>query len=50
MKWLGDGVMLHFPHPGQGVTAALEMVDGVIEAGCRRRMSACTRSRDLPGG
>ena len=33
VKWLGDGVMLHFPNPGQGVAAALEMVDGVIDAG-----------------
>ena len=33
MKWLGDGVMLHFPNPGHGVIAALEMVDAVVEAG-----------------
>jgi adenylate cyclase len=33
VKWLGDGVMLHFPNPGNGVVAALEMVDAVIEAG-----------------
>jgi adenylate cyclase len=33
IKWLGDGVMFHFPNPGPGVLAALEMVDGVIEAG-----------------
>jgi adenylate cyclase len=33
VKWLGDGVMLHFPRPGQGVMAALEMVAGVAEAG-----------------
>lgn len=33
VKWLGDGVMLHFPNPGQGVVAALEMVDGLAEAG-----------------
>jgi adenylate cyclase len=33
VKWLGDGVMLHFPDPGQGVVAALDMVDGVVEAG-----------------
>ena len=33
MKWLGDGVMLHFPNPGTGVVAALEMVDGVADAG-----------------
>ncbi len=33
MKWLGDGVMLHFPDPGLGVVAALEMVAGVAEAG-----------------
>ena len=33
VKWLGDGVMLHFPNPGQGVVAALEMVVGMAEAG-----------------
>lgn len=33
VKWLGDGVMIHFPDPGQGVAAALEMVDAVVEAG-----------------
>ena len=33
VKWLGDGVMLHFPNPGAGVVAALEMVEGVAEAG-----------------
>jgi class 3 adenylate cyclase len=29
VKWLGDGVMLYFPNPGQAVLAALEMIDGV---------------------
>jgi len=33
VKWLGDGVMLHFPNPGAGVVVALEMVAGVAEAG-----------------
>lgn len=33
VKWLGDGVMLHFPDPGSGVVAALEMVAAVVEAG-----------------
>ncbi len=33
VKWLGDGVMLHFPIPVNGVEAALEMVDAVVEAG-----------------
>ena len=33
VKWLGDGVMLHFPNPGPGVVAALEMVEGVADAG-----------------
>ena len=33
VKWLGDGVMFHFPDPGHGVTAAIEMVAGVTEAG-----------------
>ena len=29
VKWLGDGVMFHFRDPGQGVVAALDMVQGV---------------------
>jgi adenylate cyclase len=29
VKWLGDGVMFYFEDPGQGVLAALDMVDGV---------------------
>ena len=29
VKWLGDGVMFYFPDPGQGVQAALDMVEGV---------------------
>jgi adenylate cyclase len=33
VKWLGDGVMFHFPDPGHGVTAAVDMVTGVTEAG-----------------
>ena len=33
IKWLGDGVMFHFTEPGRGVRAALEMVDGLGDAG-----------------
>jgi adenylate cyclase len=33
VKWLGDGVMIHFPNPGPGVAAALDMVSEVAEAG-----------------
>ena len=33
VKWLGDGVMLHFPNPEHGVVAALEMADAVVDAG-----------------
>jgi len=33
IKWLGDGVMFHFPDPGPGVRAALEMVGGLAAAG-----------------
>ncbi len=33
VKWLGDGVMFHFPDPGQGVLCALEMVERTPEAG-----------------
>ncbi|MEX0755035.1 MAG: adenylate/guanylate cyclase domain-containing protein [Actinomycetota bacterium] len=29
VKWLGDGVMFFFRDPGQGVLAALEMVEGL---------------------
>jgi adenylate cyclase len=32
VKWLGDGVMFHFPDPGPGVLAALEMVEAVTAA------------------
>ena len=31
VKWLGDGVMFHFPDPGPGVLAALDMVEGVSD-------------------
>ena len=33
VKWLGDGVMLHFPNPGSGVASAIEMVEGCVVAG-----------------
>src|SRR5262249_24340185 len=33
IKWLGDGVMFHFPDPGQAVAAAIEMVDDLAAAG-----------------
>ena len=33
VKWLGDGVMFYFTDPGPGVVAALEMVEGAVEAG-----------------
>ena len=33
VKWLGDGVMFHFPDPGRGVVAALDMVTGAADAG-----------------
>jgi class 3 adenylate cyclase len=33
VKWLGDGVMLHFPNAADGVVGALEMVRAVDEAG-----------------
>jgi len=32
VKWLGDGVMLHYPSPRSGVVAALEMVEAVSAA------------------
>ena len=33
IKWLGDGVMFYFRHVGPGVRSALEMVDGLRDAG-----------------
>ena len=33
VKWLGDGVMFHFPDPSQGVVAAIDMAEGVVGAG-----------------
>jgi class 3 adenylate cyclase len=33
VKWLGDGVMLHFANPGHAVVGALEMIRAVTEAG-----------------
>jgi adenylate cyclase len=33
VKWLGDGVMFHFPEPARGVVACLEMTTVVSEAG-----------------
>jgi adenylate cyclase len=33
VKWLGDGVMLHFPNPANGVVGALDMVDAITGAG-----------------
>jgi adenylate cyclase len=33
VKWLGDGVMLYFPEPDEAVISALELADGVPEAG-----------------
>ena len=33
VKWLGDGVMFYFKDPGEGVLAALEMVERVPAAG-----------------
>ncbi len=33
VKWLGDGVMFHFAHPGPGIMAALSMVQSAADAG-----------------
>jgi adenylate cyclase len=33
VKWLGDGVMFHFPEPDDGVLAALEMVEAAPDIG-----------------
>ncbi|HEY7761937.1 MAG TPA: adenylate/guanylate cyclase domain-containing protein [Actinomycetota bacterium] len=32
VKWLGDGVMFHFPDPGAGVLGAIEMVEALADA------------------
>ena len=36
IKWLGDGVMFYFDHPGPGVRAALQMADAIPAAGLPR--------------
>jgi adenylate cyclase len=33
VKWLGDGVMLHFRNPGPGVVAALAMAEAMASSG-----------------
>ncbi len=33
IKWLGDGVMFYFAHPGPGVRAALQMAEAIPAAG-----------------
>lgn len=33
VKFLGDGVMFHFPEPGRGVLAALDMVEAAVSVG-----------------
>jgi class 3 adenylate cyclase len=33
VKWLGDGVMLHFPDPAAAVQCSLEMVEDAPRAG-----------------
>ena len=33
MKWLGDGVMFHFPDPGQAVLCGVEMVEQAPASG-----------------
>jgi class 3 adenylate cyclase len=33
VKWLGDGVMLHFPAAVSGVVGALDMVEAILGAG-----------------
>jgi class 3 adenylate cyclase len=45
VKWLGDGVMFHFPDAGPGVLAALEMVEAASAAGLLPNTSACMPAR-----
>jgi adenylate cyclase len=33
VKWLGDGVMLHFPDPARAVVGALQLVQAVADGG-----------------
>ena len=33
VKWLGDGVMFHFPEPGNGVLAALDLMEAGVGHG-----------------
>lgn len=39
VKWLGDGVMFHFPDPDQAVLCALGLVEKTPAAGMPRPMS-----------
>ena len=51
VKWLGDGVMFYFPDPGEGVLAALDMVEGVAtQALPPARVGIDAGPVDLPGG
>ena len=45
VKWLGDGVMLHFPDPGPAWWRPLRWSPAWPRRDCRRRTSACTRAR-----
>ena len=46
IKWLGDGVMLHFPNPGSGRRLRRSRWSRAASwPGCRRRTSACTPAR-----
>jgi adenylate cyclase len=36
VKFLGDGVMFHFPDPAQGVLCGLELVDRIPDVGLPR--------------
>jgi class 3 adenylate cyclase len=42
VRWLGDGVMIYFREPGQGVLAALQMMKRSRMPACHRHMSAFT--------
>ncbi len=45
VKWLGDGVMLHFPNPGRAWSPRSRWSRAWPRQDCRRRTSACTRAR-----
>ena len=45
VKWLGDGVMLHFRRAEDAVPAAIDLLEAVADAACRPRTSGSRPDR-----